>query len=192
MHVEGLKDRAEAIRLNPTLPEAWFARGSAYYLLGEYLKAREDIQQAVRLRPSYQEAIALLNQTEVRLKEHASALPAPTPVAELGSAVAGPARVWAGEKTRVPTGLSAQDHEKLGRKLSEERNYEQAISELSEAVRQKPNLASAFNARGYAYLRMRDVGRAVADFNEALRIDPAYRNARQNLEAAQRTQAARR
>src|SRR5205807_10412029 len=73
LHEQGLRDRSEAIRLNPNLPEAWFARGSAYYLMGDYKKAHDDIQQAVRLRPGYQEAIDVLTKTEARLREQPTA-----------------------------------------------------------------------------------------------------------------------
>ena len=91
------------------------------------------------------------------------------------------------EKVQGPAGLSAKEHERFGRQLTQEQKYREAIAELSEAVRQKPDLATAFNARGYLYLRLHDTARAAADFNEALRLDPQYQNARQNLAAVQRT-----
>jgi tetratricopeptide (TPR) repeat protein len=47
-------------------------------------------------------------------------------------------------------------------------------------------MAMAFNARGYAYLRLRKLREAIGDFRRALELDPNYQNARRNLEAAQR------
>ena len=60
------------------------------------------------------------------------------------------------------------------------------MAELSEAVRLEPALARAYNARGYAYLRMKDYEHALADFNEAIRLMPNYANAFRNRSATRR------
>ncbi len=156
-------------------------------MLGEYQKAHDDIQQAVRLRPDYQEAIDVFNKTELRLREQASARSPQLSALTVRAVPSVPAPAVRAEKAQVSGGLSAIEHEKLGRQLTQEQKYPEAIAELSEAVRQKPGLATAFNARGYAYLRLHDTARAAADFNEALRLNPHYQNARQNLAASQRT-----
>src|SRR5260370_25308376 len=59
------------------MPEAWCARGSAYYLLGEYEKAKPDLEEALRLEPKYEEAALVLEKTNSRLEEKASARLAP-------------------------------------------------------------------------------------------------------------------
>ena len=79
MHEKGLADRTKAIQLDPELPEAWYARGSAYYLMGDYAKARADMQEALRLRPSYEEAADVLKKAEEKLAE--ASVPQPTPSA---------------------------------------------------------------------------------------------------------------
>ena len=61
-----------------------------------------------------------------------------------------------------------------------------AIVELNEAIRLKPDLARAYNARAYAYLRLRDYKNALADCDQALRIDPKYVNAYINRAAVRR------
>jgi tetratricopeptide (TPR) repeat protein len=43
-----------------------------------------------------------------------------------------------------------------------------------------------YNGRGIAYYRKGEYDRAIADFTEALRIDPNYTQAKDNLEAAKR------
>jgi tetratricopeptide (TPR) repeat protein len=58
---------------------------------------------------------------------------------------------------------------------------------LSEALRQQPELALAYNARGYAYALLRDFPHAIADYDAAIRINPKYINAYQNRRAARQS-----
>lgn len=81
---------------------------------------------------------------------------------------------------------SAAAHEARGRELTNQGALQQAIAELTEAIRLKPGAATALNARGYAYLRSRDYAHAVADFTEAIRLNPNYGNAYRNRAAARR------
>lgn len=52
------------------------------------------------------------------------------------------------------------------------KNYEKAIQEKAA----RPNLmdADAYNTRGNRYLEQRQLKRAIADFDEAVRLDPKY------------------
>jgi len=52
------------------------------------------------------------------------------------------------------------------------KNYEQAIQEKAA----RPNLmdADAYNTRGNRYMEQRQLKRAIADFDEAVRLDPKY------------------
>ena len=52
------------------------------------------------------------------------------------------------------------------------KNYEKAIHEKAA----RPNLmdADAYNTRGNRYLEQRQFKRAIADFDEAVRLDPKY------------------
>jgi tetratricopeptide (TPR) repeat protein len=79
---------------------------------------------------------------------------------------------------------SARQHELRGRSLTTSGKYEEAIAELTEAIRLQPDLARAYNARGYVYLLKRDYQHALADFDEAIRLDPNYANAIQNRSLA--------
>jgi carboxyl-terminal processing protease len=60
------------------------------------------------------------------------------------------------------------------------KDYDRAIVDSSEAIRLDPKLSSAYNHRGNAYRAKLDYDRALADFTEAIRLDPksalAYSN----------------
>jgi Tfp pilus assembly protein PilF len=52
------------------------------------------------------------------------------------------------------------------------RDYDAAITALSEAIRLDPKNARVFLSRGVAYERKGDADRAVADYSDAIRLDP--------------------
>jgi tetratricopeptide (TPR) repeat protein len=82
--------------------------------------------------------------------------------------------------------FTAEQHNVLGRQLTKEGRYREAIVELTEAVRIAPDFALAFNARGYVRVLLRDWAGAVADLNRAILLNPAYGNAYQLRAVARR------
>jgi tetratricopeptide (TPR) repeat protein len=58
--------------------------------------------------------------------------------------------------------------------------YKDAVVELTEAIRLDPNLALAYNARGFVYYLLHDYKQALTDLDAAIKLNPKYRNAYQN------------
>jgi tetratricopeptide (TPR) repeat protein len=58
-----------------------------------------------------------------------------------------------------------------GRKAYSDADYNQAIADFSAALRLQPDDAEILGARGLAYIHLGDNDRAMADFNEAKRIE---------------------
>jgi tetratricopeptide (TPR) repeat protein len=52
------------------------------------------------------------------------------------------------------------------------KDYDRAIADLTEAIRQNPTDDRGFKFRGTTYYFMRDYDRAIADLTEAIRIEP--------------------
>ncbi len=75
---------------------------------------------------------------------------------------------------------TAQDFFKSAYAAKDAGDFDQAISDYSEAIRLKPDDAIAYNNRGNAFLAKGDNDRAIADYDQAIRLKPddaiAYNN----------------
>jgi tetratricopeptide (TPR) repeat protein len=113
--------------------------------------------------------------------------PRPSPLDAPATAVlpAKPRAIQAAPAAPATT-ASAQQHNALGRQLSKAGRYQEAIAELTEAIRLAPDFALAFNARAFALMMLHEYARAIQDLDQAIRINPNYQNAYQIRAAAKR------
>jgi len=68
----------------------------------------------------------------------------------------------------------AQAHLKRGEALSDTRDYTAAIAAYSSAIQLNPDLAEAYNDRGFAHYLNGNAERAIADFTRAIELRPDY------------------
>jgi tetratricopeptide (TPR) repeat protein len=53
----------------------------------------------------------------------------------------------------------------------------EAVEQFTQALKQNPAYALAYNGRGFARYRLKQYAEAIADFDEAIRLNPSYANA---------------
>jgi tetratricopeptide (TPR) repeat protein len=67
--------------------------------------------------------------------------------------------------------IKADQFYQKGAESYKKRNYDQAITEFTEAIRLNPNDTHAYNARGVAYQAKRLYDQAIADYDQAIQLD---------------------
>jgi len=78
------------------------------------------------------------------------------------------------------SGPSANDKEKAdefykkGKESYDKRDYDQAITELTESIRLNPNYSNAYLYRSYAYQRKSEFDKAIADCDKAIQLSPNH------------------
>lgn len=171
----------EAIRLKPDFAQAYNARGFAWLLLRRYQEAIADFDAALRIDPNYANA---QHNRKVAIEALQRAARARVTSAALHAA---PAAIRpAASKTPGQANGEAATRWRKARELIGLGRVWEAIEELNAAIALKPDYAQAFNARGYAWLLLRQYQRAIADFDRALEILPDYANAAHNRAVALR------
>jgi TonB family protein len=119
-YVDSIKDLDEALRLDPTNPVWYDARGLAYSYSGQHARAIEDYNRAIEL------------------------------------------------SSMAP----ASYYNNRGWALNETGHPEKAIADLTRALNIEPGYQVAYENRALASYRLKEYGRAIADYSAALQINP--------------------
>jgi tetratricopeptide (TPR) repeat protein len=133
-------------------------RGNAYSVKGDYDRAIQDYDEAIKLSPNYGFAYANRANTYQKLHEYARAVQdydvALRVDPKLGTVWNG--RCWA----RAIIG-----------------QLQAALTDCNTALGMTPNNAATLDSRGLTYLKMGRFDLAIKDYDSALRADPKFANA---------------
>lgn len=162
----GIEDYNKAISLFPQIAYLYYTlRGNARQEQKDYKGAIADYNEAIRLKPDF--ALAYNNRGLARVQEQG-----------LEGAIA-PANQSTRLNSNIPTALYI-NLESLQNTQDTHKDYKQAIADFTEAIAIKPELALAYNNRGFARLQQKDDKGAIEDFKQAIRLKPdlaeAYKN----------------
>jgi serine/threonine protein kinase/tetratricopeptide (TPR) repeat protein len=141
-----------SIALRSEFPWAYYNRGLTEFRQGRYAEAREDFDQALQRRPNMPEALVNRAIAKQGLKLYAEAIQDLTQALELK---APPTQVYF---------FRSQLRQKIG-------DREGAQKDLAECLRLTPTTDVGWLARGYARMGS-DPKAAIADFDEALKLNP--------------------
>jgi tetratricopeptide (TPR) repeat protein len=92
----------------------------------------------------------------------------------------------AGSPTVTQTDTNKGTDFNKGVEFYNNKEYDKAIIEFNKAIIQNSNNADAYNYRGMANFAKNNIRRAIADYEEALRINPNHNQAKVNIENAKR------
>jgi Tfp pilus assembly protein PilF len=151
---EAIGEFRQALDLNPRLVQIRFFLGHLYLDLGRADRAREELEAGLAQTPGHPEFLALLGETERRMKNPGRAVELTRRAMQADSSFA-PARYY------------------LGLALLDAGQRDEGIKELEEAARGGAVTADICLALGSGYL---DAGRstdAIEALQQGLRIDPA-------------------
>ncbi|MDJ0798924.1 MAG: trypsin-like peptidase domain-containing protein [Calothrix sp. MO_167.B12] len=148
---EAIKAIERATQLEPNFYQAWYLRGLINFLDKESLKYYE---KATQIQPKFTPAWRLRGLTLIGLNKYPEALSSFEKLAKID-----------------PKDVSAQTF--LSMLLSISRRFPEALEISNRVIKRNPN-AWAYFARSGARMGTKDFKGALADLNEAIRLNPEY------------------
>ncbi|MGO9112773.1 MAG: tetratricopeptide repeat protein [Thermoguttaceae bacterium] len=178
---------AIAANLNAEDAADYINRGNAYYEKGEYDKAIDSFNEAIRLAPK--DAFAYGNRGNVweRKREYDKAIADHNEAIRLAPNDAhlyfNRGNTWAmmGKDDKVIADYTeairldpnfAIAYRRRGATWGRKGEYDKAITDLNEAIRINPKDATAYTTRGSNWGKKREFDKAITDYTEAIRLDP--------------------
>ncbi|HEX5282021.1 MAG TPA: tetratricopeptide repeat protein [Micropepsaceae bacterium] len=148
-----IADFAQAIRLNPNLPQSFYDRGRAWFAKKDYRRAIADFDQVIALNPDIPEVY------DMRGAAYYGGGDADRAGQDYDQAI-------------MLDAMYAPAFVHRGNLYSAKGDYDRALKDYDEAIRLNPRYAEAWHGRGEAYFRKADYARAAADLDQSLKLDP--------------------
>lgn len=158
----GITDLKQVVAEDPDDAEAWLHLGAAYAAINHAADAVSALKRAVELDGEDVEARLALARSLVRVGKPDDAAFQLLQAAKLDPS-------------------DARVLKELGIVFYDKRLYDKAASWLTKATAAAPSDARARYALGLVHEAKRDIGAAIAEYREAIRLDPALLDARQTL-----------
>lgn len=139
-------------------PMLFMRRGLAYLAKGEYVKAKADFSEALRLKPNFTSAYSYRAGAHLAVEDFAAAITDFTAAINLNY------------RTPEIYGSRAYAYYRVG-------NMSAALDDLWVVLRLKPNSATAYYLRGKIYQDQGKTQEAVRDYQKSLELEPQHSNA---------------
>ena len=152
---KAMQDHSEAIRTDPSYAAGYMHRGNAYARRGDYDRAIADHTESIRVDPAYANGFYNRGLTYSRKGDHERAIADFTSGIELN---ASSSQLW---------GQRCWSRAVVGKQLQE------AIDDCTKAGSLAPKIPQIFAYRGFAYLKLGQFDKALADYDAAFALTKA-------------------
>ena len=149
---KAMQDHAESLRTDPTYAAGYMHRGNLYARRGDYQRAIADQSEAIRLDPAYPNGFYNRGLTYSHMGDHERAIADFTKGIEL---TANSSQLW---------GQRCWSRAVLGKQLQE------AVEDCDKAAALSPKISLIFAYRGFAYLKLGQFDKALADYDTAFAL----------------------
>jgi tetratricopeptide (TPR) repeat protein len=149
---KAMRDHGEAIRTDPTYASGYMHRGNAYARRGDYDRAIADYTKAIRLDPIYANGFYNRGLTYSRQGDHKRAIADFTAGIDLDG---NSSQLW---------GQRCWSRAVIGKQLQE------AVDDRTKASSLAPKIPQVFAYRGFAYLKLGQFDKVLADYDAAFAL----------------------
>jgi tetratricopeptide (TPR) repeat protein len=146
---KAIADHNEAIKTDPTYAAGYMHRGNAYARHGDFDRAIADHSESIRLAPKNSDSFYNRGYTYSHMGDHERAVADYTSGIELD---AGKSRLW---------GQRCWSRAVVGKQLQE------AVDDCNKASSLSPNIPQILAYRAFAYLKLGQLDKAIADYDAA-------------------------
>jgi tetratricopeptide (TPR) repeat protein len=149
---KAMQDHVEALKTDPTYAAGYMHRGNLYARRGDWDRALADHSEAIRLDPAYANGFYNRGLTYSRKGDHEHAIADFTKGIEL---TANSSQLW---------GQRCWSRAVIGKQLKE------AVDDCDKAAALSPKIPQIFAYRGFAYLKLGQFDKALADYDTAFTL----------------------